>query len=104
MQQRFRLKIADKVQRAVNDLSWPKWWEWEIEFIPHLLKRMEDRDFNEVDLRKMLHYAKNYKVDLVEGRWIIETQHNHHPWEVIVEPDGFEKVLVIITAYPVWES
>lgn len=30
---------------------WPDWWEWEIDLTPHLLKRMEDRDFSEVDLR-----------------------------------------------------
>ncbi|WP_295622976.1 hypothetical protein [uncultured Lamprocystis sp.] len=23
------------------------WWEWEIDLTPHLLKRMEDRDFSE---------------------------------------------------------
>ncbi|CAK0751290.1 DUF4258 domain-containing protein [Gammaproteobacteria bacterium] len=82
--------------------SWPDWWDWEIEFTPHLLKRMEDRNFDEVDLREMLHHAKGYKNDIVEGRWVIETQHKHHPWEVIVEPDDLENLLVIVTAYPVW--
>ena len=38
----------------VKNLSWPDWWDWEIEFTPHLLKRMEDRNFNEIDLREML--------------------------------------------------
>lgn len=32
----------------------PEWWEWDLEFTPHLLKRMSDRRFNEVDLRTMM--------------------------------------------------
>jgi hypothetical protein len=38
----------------VRARPWPDWWEWEIDLTPHLLKRMEDRDFSEVDLREML--------------------------------------------------
>ena len=83
--------------------SWPDWWKWEIELTPHLFKRMIDRDFNEVDLRRMLNRSRRYKEDIVEGRWIIVTQHKQHPWEIIVEPDSIEKLLVVVTAYPVWE-
>ena len=86
----------------MKKLSWPEWWGWEIEFTPHLLKRMEDRNFNEVDLREMLERSKSYKKDIVEGRWVIETVHERHLWEIIVEPDDFENLLVIVTAYPVW--
>ena len=39
--------------------SWPEWWDWDIEFTPHLLKRMEDRNFDEVDLRDMLNRSKS---------------------------------------------
>ena len=35
----------------------PAWWNWELELTLHVLKRMEDRDFNEVDLRMMLEHA-----------------------------------------------
>ena len=38
----------------------------------------------------------------VEGRWLIKTRHNGYSWEVIVEPDSFIKLQVVITAYPVW--
>ena len=41
---------------------------------------MEDRDFNELDLRKMLEYAHAYRSDLVEGRWVIEARHQGQPW------------------------
>ena len=88
----------------MKKIAWPEWWDWEIEFTPHLLKRMEDRAFNESDLRKMLGRSTNYRADIVEERWIIETQHKRHRWEVIVEPDELEKLLVIITAYPVWSE
>ena len=74
-------------KRALKKRSWPDWWEWEIALTPHLFKRMFDRDFNEVDLRGMLHRSRRYKEDIVEGRWIIVTQHKQHPWEIIVEPD-----------------
>jgi len=71
---------------------------------PHLLKRMVDRDFNEVDLRTMLERAAGYRRDIVEGRWVIRTQHRRQVWEVIVEPDDAAKLLVVVTAYPDWES
>ena len=31
----------------------PDWWDWEVELTAHIEKRMEDRDFTEVDLRAM---------------------------------------------------
>jgi len=84
-------------------VAWPGWWDWELELSSHLEKRMEERDFTEVDLRAMLHRATGYRLDVVEDRWIIETRHRGHHWEVIVEPDPAEQLLVVITAYPVGE-
>ena len=78
----------------------PKWCEWELELTPHLLKRMEDRDFDEVDLRLMLEQATGTRPDVVEGRHVIETALREGPWEVIVEPDDTEQLLVVVTAYP----
>jgi hypothetical protein len=78
----------------------PKWCEWELELTPHLLKRMEDRDFDEVDLRLMLEQATGTRPDVVEGRHVIETALRGGPWEVIVEPDDTEQLLVVVTAYP----
>jgi hypothetical protein len=84
--------------------QWPEWWDWELELTPHLFKRMEDRDFNEVDLRTMLQHARSYRQNIVEDRWVIETQHKKFAWEIIVEPDIIGKLLVVVTAYPVWED
>ena len=86
---------------TVPPVTWPAWWEWEIELTPHLEKRMEDRDFTEVDLRAMLHRARGFKDDVVGGRFVIETDHKRAAWEVIVEPDEIDHLLVVVTAYPV---
>ena len=67
----------------------------------HLLKRMEDRAFNEVDLRRMLERASGYRADIMEGRYIIEASHAGVPWEVIVEPDDVRVLLVGVSADPV---
>ena len=61
---------------------------------------MEDRDFNEVGLRVMMEQARAYRVDTIPRRWVIETNHRGENWEVIVEPDESERLLVIIKAYP----
>ena len=84
--------------------KWPSWWDWELELSPHLFKRMVDRRFSEIDLREMLHQARNHRTDIVEGRWVIETRHRNRDWEVIVEPDFDAKRLVVVTAYPVWDD
>jgi hypothetical protein len=62
---------------------------------------MVDRDFTEVDLRRMLEYATGLRRDVVEGRWVIETRYARRPWEVIVEPDEEIRLLIVVTAYPV---
>ena len=49
----------------------------------------------------MLEYATGYRVDILEGRFVIEARHAGLPWEVIVEPDEVRRLLVVITAYPV---
>ena len=65
---------------------------------------MLDRRYTEVDLRRMLEHAGGYRADVVEGRWVIETRRNREDWEVIVEPDDEQRLLVVVTAYPVEES
>lgn len=82
-------------------MEWPGWWDWELEITPYLRKRMLDRDFSEVDLRRMLDDAQAYRRDAVEGRWVVETVHASHRWEVVVEPDALDQIVVVITAYAV---
>lgn len=83
---------------------WPEWWFWDLELSPHLLKRMADRDFTELDLRLMLEDASGYHKNHEAGRWVVETTLRRLPWEVIVEPDEVRHTLVIVTAYPVGEA
>lgn len=82
-------------------MEWPAWWSWELEITPHLEKRMEDRDFTEVDLRAMLERAHGYRPDVMEGRWVIDARHRRERWEVLVEPDPAAALLVVVTAYAV---
>lgn len=73
------------------------------ELTPHVEKRMEDRDFTEVELRAMLESPDGIRPDVVPGRWVAETQHRLRRWEVILEPDETEQRIVVVTAYPVEE-
>jgi hypothetical protein len=61
---------------------------------------MTDRHFTDLDLRSMLLKATGYRRNIVRGRWVIRTRHRRRPWEVIVQPDLAENLLVVITAYP----
>ena len=65
----------------------------------HVLKRMIDRRFTEVDLRRMLQVATRLRRDVVKGRWVVVTRHRRTRWEVIVEPDAEAIILVVVTAY-----
>jgi len=82
-------------------VTFPEWWDWELELTPHVEKRMEDRTFTEVDLRQMLKRATGFRRDVVEGRFVLEARFLAGPWEVVVEPDEVEHLLVVVTAYPV---
>jgi hypothetical protein len=64
---------------------------------------MEARRFTETDLRQMMENADGYRRDVAEGRWIVETRYRRRGWEVIVEPDLEEHLVVVVTAYPVEE-
>jgi hypothetical protein len=76
----------------------PDWWEWELEISSHCVKRMNERVFNEADLRAMLEDATGL-VEQVHGTFLVETQRDGCPWEVIVSPDLNKQVLVVVTAY-----
>jgi len=82
-------------------VSFPEWWDWELELTPHVEKRMEDRGFTELDLREMLERATGHRADVLEGRFVIETRFSGRKWEVVVEPDELEHLLVVVTAYGV---
>jgi hypothetical protein len=68
-----------------------------------VLKRVDDRRFTENDFRRILERGSRYREDVVEGRWVIEARHRRTAWEVILEPDSQRRLLVVVTAYPVWD-
>jgi hypothetical protein len=82
-------------------VAFPDRWDWELELTPHVEKRMEDRGFTEVDLRDMLEHAASFRSDVVDGRFVIETRFRGRRWEVVVEPDEVEHLLVVVTAFGV---
>ncbi len=80
-------------------MAFPDWWQWELELTPHVEKRMEDRGFTEVELRQMLEQARAFRPDVVDGRFVIEARFHGRAWEVVVEPDEVEHLLVVVAAY-----
>ena len=48
--------------------EWPDWWDRELELSPHALKRMAERDFTELDVRRMLDVATGVRPDLEPSR------------------------------------
>jgi hypothetical protein len=45
----------------------------------------------------MLQRASGHREDIVAGRWVIETRHLGKAWQVIVEPDQEQQLLVVVT-------
>jgi hypothetical protein len=43
--------------------------------------------------------ADGLRVGSRVGRWVIATTHLGDAWEVVVEPDEVDQVIVVITAY-----
>jgi len=82
-------------------MNWPIWWDWELEISPHVEKRMEERNFTEIDLRDMMQRAQACDPGEIEGRYVIQTRLQQHNWKIIVEPDEIDHLLVVITAFPI---
>lgn len=92
------------VERSRSIMKTPGWWHWDLELGRHLLERMRDRGFSEVDLRPMIERATAVHRSAEWARWIVETRHDGRPWQVVVEPDFALRLLIVITAYPVESS
>lgn len=84
--------------------QWPPWWDWELELIPHMEKRLVKRRFTEIELRRMMEHATGFRRDHVEGRWAIKTRFRRQRWEVIVEPIPEKEKLEVVSAYEVWND
>ncbi len=78
---------APREEPLIDDRSWysrgvtfPEWWDWELELTPHLEKRMEDRSFTEVQLRLMLERATGFRRDVIDGCYVVETRFRARAW------------------------
>ena len=83
-------------------IDWPDWWSWDLEFADHLLLRMGQRDFNEAELRMMLEEASGIVPDEDAGRWLVLTNFRGVAWNVVLEPDHAQRIIVVITAFEVF--
>lgn len=45
--------------------------------------------------------AIEIRPDEEPGRWIVEATHESRRWEIVLEPESAEHLLIVITAYPV---
>ena len=80
--------------------QWPLWWEWELELVSYLHTRMEEREFTEIELRRMMEHATGYHPDpSYEGRWLIRTRHQRQRCVIAVEPLLEKERLAVITIY-----
>lgn len=79
----------------------PDWWDWELELTPHVEKRMEERGLTEVELRALLHGATILVPDVVDDRWVATGKRGGETWEIVLEPDVQDHVVVVVTAYRV---
>jgi len=81
--------------------DWPEWWEWELVLTEHLLTRMLQRGFTEVDLRVMMEGASGLSPSVEYGRWVVTARHGNRRWAVVVEPETQKRLLKVLTAYEV---
>jgi len=86
---------------VADQADWPEWWQWELDLTDHLVERMVQRGLTETDLRAMLAGASTLVAGRRPDRWRIQTRWHRRLWEVVVEPDIEEEVLVVVTAYEV---
>jgi hypothetical protein len=60
---------------------------------------MVERDLAELDLRAMMERALALNWADQPGRWLVESRLDSQPWIIVVEPDQYERKLVVITPY-----
>lgn len=73
--------------------------EWTLAISRHGSKRMALRGLGEVELRLMLDSVRLLRSDVVEGRWVAAMKHQGRRWEIVLEPDGERRLLIVVTAY-----
>jgi hypothetical protein len=78
----------------------PEWWDWELAFTPHVELRMEEREFTELELRRMLDHPTSITPGRFPGRFQVATRFHGGPWIVVLEPDSDDRLVWVVTAFP----
>lgn len=78
----------------------PHWWGWPLEFPEHVRKRMRQRNLSETDIRHMLFSVRSVRPLDDASRWAVDSELDRQPWRIILEPDQRERLVVVVTAYP----
>ncbi len=78
----------------------PEWWDWELVLTSHIEKRMEERGFTEIELRRMLSKPVGLLPDAQQGRFVVLATLQSTQWAIIVEPEYEDQILVAVTAFP----
>lgn len=81
-------------------MTMPEWWSWPFVLLPHVERRMEDRGFSEVELRRMLAGVRHIEPARRSGRWIVTSRLHGRRWTVVVEPDAMDQITYVVTAFP----
>ena len=79
----------------------PDWWTWELAYTEHAEQRMEERGISDVELRAMLDASTCVEPASRVGRWAVRTRHGNRPGAVVLEPDADERLLFLVTMYPI---
>ena len=78
----------------------PDWWNWDLAFTSHVELRMEEREFTELELRRMIDLATSITPGRVPGRFLVATRFQGTPWSIVLEPDSDERLVYVVTAFP----
>jgi len=80
-------------------IPWPDWWAWDLVLSDHLERRMEEREFSEVDVRGMIANGRSFRPSSAEGRFIVECRWKRRTWSVVVEPGHSGRKLIVVTTW-----
>jgi hypothetical protein len=61
---------------------------------------MRHRSFSETDVRHMLFLVRRIRPMEDPCRWSVDSELDGIPWRIILEPVPAERVVVVVTAYP----
>jgi hypothetical protein len=95
-----RLEDAIEEHSIMRAPRLPRWWGWPLEFPDHVRERMRQRNFSETDVRHMLFRVRRVRPLEDPFRWSVDSELDRTPWRIILEPDPAERVVVVVTAYP----